>query len=150
MVMKGMLLGVISFMFLSMGIPHHVFDKTWHASGDGEGHQFVIYKDDLGELKAIWQHQGSFVFVEQSIIYEVSISDNTLHFINGVVVLGDDSKPIKDFALIYSEKENAFISPMNAKSFRVIAERPIIYSKFGWLLDIEDLKANSLRESDFK
>lgn len=150
MSMNGLLICVISLVLLSMTIPDSIFDKTWHASGNGEGDQFVVYKDDLGELKAIWQHQGALVFVDQSIIYEVSISGNKLRFKNGVKVLGDDDMPVENFALTYSSADTAFVSHEGLKSFRILADRPIIYSKFGWLLSLEDLKANSLVTSDFE
>lgn len=150
MIMNGFLACAISFVIFSMTIPDNVFDKTWHAAGDGEGDQFVLYKDDLGEVRAIWQHHGAVVYVDQSIIYEVRISAHTLHFNNGVGVLGDEDMVVEDFALTYSAADTAFISQDNLKSYKILSERPIIYSKFGWLLSLEDLKANSLTAVDFE
>lgn len=143
-------MGVIYLLFLSGGIPDGILDKTWHAPGEGEGERFVIYKEETGAIKAIWQLEGERVYVEQSIIYEVDFAAATLYFSNGVRVLGNDTIPVEEMSLSYSMDDNAFISLQDSDAYKIIAERPIIYSKYGWLIDLDDLKSNSLEVTDFE
>lgn len=148
--MKVLLLGLVTFILLSAGIPEDIYDKTWHIRDGDMGAHFVIYKDNEGAVKAIWQHEGLQVFITETIIYEVSISGNMLYFNNGHRVLGEDDKPIKNIAFTYSEKKVGFVSRKRAQPYKVIAQRPIIYSQYGWLIGLEDLKDNSYEESDFQ
>lgn len=148
--MKGLLLGLVSIVIMSMGIPDNIYDITWHKPERDGGEQFVIYKDHAGAVKAIWQDQGVYVYVEQSVIYEVSFTGDTLYFKNGIILLENHEAPVEDFALIYSAADRSFISHQGSASYKVIAERPIIYSKYGWLINLEELKADSYDKIDFQ
>lgn len=148
--MNGLLLGLASFLLLSVGIPEDIYEITWRTPNRNGGNQFVIYKDDSGANKAIWQDEGIYVFVEQSIIYDVSFEDDKLYFKNGLRVSSGESTPVVDISLTYSSVDTAFTSQEGTEYYKVISERPIIYSKYGWLISIEKLKSDSLDESDFE
>lgn len=148
--MRCLLLVLVSYVLISAGIPNDIYDITWHTREGDKATHFVIYKDHEGMVKAIWQQEGISVYVEESIIYEVSLSKNTLQFHNGCKMLGQDNKPAENITLNYSTKIAGFVSDKNTNPYKVIADRPIIYSKYGWLIDLEELKNNSYEVYDFQ